>query len=348
MRLLPAVRLGPMRVKPQLALPLEAAPRALPVLDERSRGARFRELTVRRVLNPPESTHMPFWSLNPYVGCEFGCSYCYARKTHEWAMERAGQQDPSVAALAPGVTQTAWSAFEHEILVKQTAPDVLLRTLEPGRLGSTSLVIGTATDPYQPAERKFLLTRRLLEALLLHRGLTIGLITKSPLVTRDIDVLTKLADRHELSVNISLVSMDAELLRRLEARSPAPHARLRALERLTRAGIHAGLLVAPILPAISDSWSQLAAVMEAGKAAGARYAVGMALRLGPAARTGFLPVLEREFPDLVERYRRRYGTGSNVAREYASALKRRLNALQTAFGFPVQEGLRRQRQLEGE
>ena len=344
MRFLPPVRLGPMRVKPQLALPLEAAPRALPVLDERARGARFRELTVRRVLNPPESTHMPFWSLNPYVGCEFGCSYCYARKTHEWAMERAGE--PAVASLPPEDDKAAWHAFEHEILVKQTAPEVLLRTLEPGRLGSTSLVIGTATDPYQPAERKFLLTRRLLEALLLHRGLTIGLITKSPLVTRDIDVLTRLAKRHELSVNISLVSMDAELLRCLEARSPAPHARLRALERLTRAGIHAGLLVAPILPAISDSWSQLAAVMEAGKAAGARYAVGMALRLGPAARTGFLPVLEREFPDLVERYRRRYGTGSNVAREYAAALKRRLNALQTAFGFPVQEGLRRHRQLE--
>ena len=307
--------------KTQLPLPLEAPPRALPVLDERERGTRFLALPVRRVLNSPATTHMPFWSLNPYVGCEFGCSYCYARRTHEWTMERTeGRKD-------------AFSSFEHDILVKQGAPEVLLRTLDPSRIGGTTVLIGTATDPYQPAERRFLLTRRLLEALLQHRGLSLGLITKSPLVTRDLDLLTQLAQRHKLCINLSVASTDAALLRRLEARSPAPHARLRALERLTRAGIEAGLMIAPILPGITDGWASLAALMEAARLAGARFVHGAPLRLGPAARAGFLPVLKREFPELVARYERRYGPGGHAGKDYERALQRRLRSLRAAFGF---------------
>jgi DNA repair photolyase len=148
-------------------------------------------------------------------------------------------------------------------------------------------------------------------------------------------VLTALAQRHHLSVNISLASMDAALLRRIEARSPAPHARIRALGRLARAGVHAGLLIAPILPGITDSWAALAALMEAAKEAGARYVHGAALRLGGAARTGFLPVLQREFPDLVERYQRRYGSNPHAGKAYEHALARRLRTLQQAFGFPI-------------
>ena len=177
-----AVRL----TRPQLSLPLEQSTRELPVLEQQVRGTRFLSLPVRRVLNPPASTGMQFWSLNPYIGCEFGCSYCYARQTHAWTMERTGQ---SAATLTPH------QSFESNILIKHSAPDVLLRTLDPHRLGSTALVIGTATDPYQPAERKFRLTRRLLETLLHHRGLRIGIITKSPLIARDVDVLTAVAQR---------------------------------------------------------------------------------------------------------------------------------------------------------
>jgi len=329
----PALRLGTVRLKvpPQLGLGLETPPRSLPVLDETRRGARFIALEVRRVLNPPAATGMDFWSLNPYVGCEFGCSYCYARKTHEWVIQRTADNlsaGPPVRLSAPPSL-----AFEHEILVKGAAPDVLLRTLDPAKLKGTQLLIGTATDPYQPAERKFLLTRRLLEALLRHRCLSIGIITKSPLVARDIDLLARVAGRHDLSVSISLISMDPELIRKLEARSPAPHARIRALARLTRAGIPAGLMIAPILPGITDSWGQLAALMEAARGAGARHVHGFPLRLGPSAREGFLPVLEREFPDLVERYRRRYGGRVNVENDYQRALKQRLRSLREAFGF---------------
>jgi DNA repair photolyase len=241
-----------------------------------------------------------------------------------------------------------WLAFEKQILVKTSAAAVLQRTLFPARLAGCSLVIGTATDPYQPAERRFRLTRSILEALLGWRGLSLGIITKSPLILRDLPILQRLAERHELSVNISLASVDSGLLRRIEARSPAPHARLRALKGLTDGGIHAGLLVAPVIPGITDSRDALAAIMAAGKAAGARYVVGSALRLGPAARTRFLPHLAEEFPELVERYQHRFGHSQSPGKDYTEALSRRIRTLQQAYGFPVNSGMNgRRKQLQG-
>jgi len=312
-----------------------AAP--LPVLDERSRGTKFIRLPVRSVLNNPASTGMGFWSINPYVGCEFGCTYCYARDTHRWTMERRGG---GPAALP------AWEAFEKEILVKTDVAEVLARTLKPAQVAGHTLVIGTATDPYQPAERQFRLTRRILEVLRSYHGLSIGIITKSPLITRDLDLLQALSQRHEVSINISLATADRRLARRLELRSPIPEARLRALRRLTEGGVYAGLLVAPIIPGVTDDWAGLARLIEAAKEAGARYVVGSALRLGPAARHRFLPLLEQEFPELAERYRRHYAGKDHVSQSYQDALTRRLRALQQAFGFSVDEGRRRRRQLE--
>jgi DNA repair photolyase len=341
LRQLPALRLGPLRVSlGQLdLLPSPGVPeRRWTVLDERRRGTRFLALPVRSVLNSSASTGMGFWSINPYVGCEFGCTYCYARDTHRYTMERSG------ASVEP---LPAWEAFERRILVKTGVAEVLARTLDPARLGEHSLVIGTATDPYQPAERRFRLTRRILEVLLRHRGLAIGLITKSPLVTRDLDLLGRLAERHEVSVNISVATVDRRLARRLELRSPVPAARIRALARLTAAGVHAGLLVAPILPGITDGRAGLDRLMGAAKEAGARYVVGSALRLGPAARHRFLPHLEREFPELAERYRRHYAGKDHVSRSYQDALSRRLRLLQQAYDFPVDEEMRRRQQLEG-
>ena len=123
----------------------------MPILDARQRGTTFHEVPVKAILNSPATTGMGFWSLNPYVGCEFGCTYCYARETHKWVMEKAAGRPP--AALP------AWLAFEKQILVKTSAAAVLTRTLFPAKLKGASLVIGTATDPYQPAERRFRLTR---------------------------------------------------------------------------------------------------------------------------------------------------------------------------------------------
>ena len=320
-------------------------PTHLPVLDERpSRNARFIGLSVNSVLNTPASTGMGFWSINPYVGCEFGCHYCYARDTHRWALERAG---------GPPVRLPPEEAFEKEILVKTDVADVLSRTLNPAKLAGHSLVIGTATDPYQPAERQFQLTRRILDVLRSYHGLSIGIITKSSLVSRDLDLLQALSARHEVTVNISLATADARLARLLELRSPVPAARLRALRRLTEGGIHAGLLVAPIIPGVTDDWAGLARLLEAAKEAGARYVVGSALRLGPAARHRFLPFLTREFPALAERYRRHYAGKDYVSQAYQDGLSRRLRLLKQTYGFSIEEagtrgaGGRRRRQLEG-
>jgi len=311
----------------QLALLPASPPARLTTLDRRRRGTEFRGLPVRTVLNPPASTGMSFWSLNPYVGCEFGCSYCYARDTHRWVMERHDGAPPSVRP------SDRTDSFERLILVKSDAASVLRRTLNPARVGSATILIGTATDPYQPAERTFGLTRQLLETLLAYRGLTVGITTKSSLVTRDIDLLVQLADRHDLHVSLSLATTDPVLLRRLEPRTPLPHARLRALAALTRAGIHAGILIAPILPGLTDGWTSLAGVMEAAKEAGARFVSGSALRLGPAARARFLPLLRREFPGIVARYERHYATSANASRAYTSALARRIRLLQEVYGF---------------
>ena len=329
---------------PQLSLlpRFPASPLDLPVLDQRARGTTFIRLPVRSVLNNPASTGMGFWSINPYVGCEFGCTYCYARDTHRWVMERADGRTAGQADRLPPE-----EAFEKEILVKTDVAEVLARTLKPAQVAGHTLVIGTATDPYQPAERQFRLTRRILEVLRSYHGLSIGIITKSALITRDLDVLQLLSERNEVTVNISLATADARLARRLELRSPVPSARLRALRRLTEGGVYAGLLVAPIIPGVTDDWAGLARLIEAAKEAGARYVVGSALRLGPAARHRFLPLLEQEFPELAERYRRHYAGKDHVSQSYQDALTRRLRALQQAYGFPVDEGMRRRRQLEG-
>ena len=372
LRQLSSVRMGAMRVReagkavsgqagkrephdvPQLSLLPNVpaySPTRLPVLDHRARGTRFIELSVKSVLNTPASTHMGFWSINPYVGCEFGCTYCYARDTHRWVMERQTDRVGGNEGTREGADDRSnlapWEAFEKEILVKSDVADVLARTLSPARLAGHPLVIGTATDPYQPAERRFRLTRRILEVLRSCHGLSIEIITKSPLVTRDLDLLQALSRHNEVNINISLATADPRLARRLELRSPVPAARLRALRRLTAGGICAGLIVAPIIPGITDDWAGLARLMEAAKEAGARYIIGSPLRLGPAARNRFLPILEREFPELYERYRRHYAGSDMTSRSYQDALTRRLNALRQAFGFAGDEASsRRRRRLE--
>jgi DNA repair photolyase len=301
--------------------PLGAAP---------GRATTFYAIQARSVLNNPAATHMPFWSVNPYIGCEFGCTYCYARDTHRYAVERRGGGDAGKSLPRP-------DPFETDILVKVNAAALLPRTLEPGKVGSTPIVIGTATDPYQPAERRYRITRGLLESLLPFRGLHLGIITKSPLITRDTDLLVQLAERHTVSIHISLAALDGRLVRRLEARSPAPHARLRALARLARAGLDVGLLAAPIIPGITDGRDQLAALFRAAKEAGARRVSGEALRLGPAARRHFLPLLAREFPELAGRYARRYAHRHSAGPDYVAALKRRIEGIRREVGLENRE-----------
>ena len=313
---------------------------ALPVLDQRLRGTRFVTLQPKSVLNSPEQTGMDFWSLNPYVGCEFGCTYCYARFTHRYVVERAHDTGKlSDREFSDYRGAHGWEAFEQRIFVKQQVQDALEHDLRryfrrpeaPG--ASDAIVIGTATDPYQPAERRFRITRAVLARLARCEGLSIGLITKSPLVTRDIDLFTEIQRHNDLEIHLSLMTLDVALIRCLEARSPMPAVRLRALERLTAAGVNAGLIVAPVLPGITDSVERLDALFQAARRVGARFLSASPLRLYPGIRDRFLPVLDEHFPELAERYRRAYADRGTAPRAYARALARRVKTLQGKYGF---------------
>src|SRR5205809_571998 len=316
----------------------------LSVLDERLRGTKFVQLTPRSVLNSPQQTGVDFWSINPYIGCEFGCTYCYARYAHRYAVGRAhdaGKLSDDEFREFRG--PHGWEAFEQRIFVKEQLLGALeadLRRYYRSGGAAAPLVIGTATDPYQPAERRFRLTRLILERLARCEGLNVGVITKSPLIARDVDVLRQLQERSDLEVYISLITLDARVIRQVEPRSPLPAVRLRALARLTAAGINAGLIVAPVLPGITDDRPHLEALFRAAREAGARFVHAGPLRLYAAVRERFIPVLETHFPSLADRYRRAYGGGrSNAPRDYARALAARVKRLQARCGFPVNDGM---------
>ncbi len=290
---------------------------------------------------------MGFWSINPYVGCEFGCAYCYARETHRWTVERAANQRDAPGTSREAARLPVAEGFERRILVKVTAPQVLEQSIDPARLGTTPIVIGSATDPYQPAERRFAVTRQLLEVFRKHEGLHLGIITKSALIARDAELLAELSRRHAVTVHFSIGSLDRELLRRLEPRSAAPHTRLRALRRLTALGVSCDVLIMPILPGLTDGEDELRAVVGAAKEAGAVAVAGGSVRMGPATRNTLLPWLERHRPALAARYRRHFGEEDYVSKGYASALRERLHRLQEEAGFDAAEGERRERRVSG-
>ena len=296
----------------------------------------YHEVPAGRVLNTPAATGMGYWSANPYVGCAFGCAYCYARDAHRYALERrGGLPAPDGAAPLP-----PWLAFERRILVKAGAAAAMRRALGSagrarGPAAGETVVVGTATDPYQPAERRFRVTRGLLEALADRPGVRVVVITKSPLVTRDAAVLARIAERGAASVHLTITTADRELARRLEPRAPTPEARLRALARLRGLGIDAGVNVMPVLPGITDAPAALALLVERIAAAGATFAGACALRLRPTARARYLALIDAEFPALAGRYRRAYAGGHQVGRRYRDGLSRTFARLCAEHGVPI-------------
>jgi DNA repair photolyase len=304
----------------------EKASRQLPVIGEQ-KDIRYYASPAKSVLNGPETTGMGFWSINPYIGCAFGCAYCYARYTHRYVMERAASDEKMTDVLDEAYNKLPpWLAFERNIFVKKNAPEVLSRTLRFGSdkhlklLAGETIVIGTATDPYQPAERRFRITRGILEVLAEHPGLSVTIITKSPLITRDIDLLSRINRLSDLSVHISLITLNRELARRIEPRAPTPESRVRALARLREAGIEAGINCMPVLPGITDNPSDLEALVKRVSEAGATYVGACAVRLKAAAKKRYLPFIEQEFPHLAERYRNTYGTSAYAGEKYREGL----------------------------
>lgn len=307
--------------------------RPLPVVGEQ-KDIRYFGTVSKSVLNGPETTGMGFWSINPYVGCAFGCAYCYARYTHRWVLDRHATAHPEHDDMQSAREQLPpWLAFERRIFVKQNAADVLRKVLRHGSEKHTALlrgetiVIGTATDPFQPAERRFRITRSVLEVLAEHPGLSICIITKSPLITRDLDLLKRINRHSRLSIHLSLISTDRELARRIEPRAPTPEARLRALARLRESDIECGINVMPVLPAITDAPAALEKLVRAVGERGASYVNACPLRLRSTAKSRYLPFIEREFPEHAKRYWATYAFDDKVSATYSDRLRKRMMSL---------------------
>ena len=270
------------------------------------------EVEARSAINPVQG--MPFkWSLNPYKGCGHGCSYCYARAYHTYL------------DLPP-------SSFESQLFAKTNMANVLRRELRRPNWRGDAIAIGTGTDPYQPIEGQYRLTRQCLQELaeVENPG---SITTKGTLVVRDIDIISHLAERTDFSVHMSLISLDAELLRRLEPGAPPPASRLRAIERLSNAGIPVSIFLAPVLPNITDRPAQIADVVRAAAEHGAPDVWTGTLRLGPGVKEHFMDRLADEFPNLVAGYTRLYGSTMGAPIGYQLRIQNELDAARRAAGM---------------
>ena len=272
-------------------------------------------LPARSLLNRCTVERMPFtWTINPYRGCEFACKYCYARYTHEFMEMRDGLE------------------FEQKIFIKQHAADLLRQELRQVKAGE-EIAIGTATDPYQPAEKRFAITRSILEEFARHRGFQIGIVTKSSLVVRDVDLLQRISASNQLFVNLTITTLSAELARILEPRAPRPDLRLEAMRKLNEAGVAAGVICAPVLPGITDSPRDLEALVRAVAEAGGKYIFANSLFLKPCSAAVFLPFLEKEFPHLVAGYRQRFEQRAFLPASYRKRLSQLMAKLRQKYGI---------------
>jgi DNA repair photolyase len=279
----------------------------------------FRAIQSRTILNKSVSKRQikHYWTINPFRGCEFGCKYCFARYTHEF-LQPAPINTPPRGTL--DIPQQPWAlAFEHEIYLKENAAWLLeqeLRNIDP----SEEIAIGTATDPYQPIERRVGITRSLLEVFARQKGLRIGIITKSSLITRDIDLLQQIAKHNTLVLHITITTTDAALARKLEPRAPRPDLRFAALRKLCIAGLNAGVLCSPLLPGINDSVPSIDAVAARAAAAGASFLGANPLFLKSCSRPTWLAFVREHLPHLADDYNRRYATADFVDATYRNRM----------------------------
>jgi DNA repair photolyase len=263
-------------------------------------------------------TGMPFkWSLNPYRGCVHACHYCYARATHAYFGLDADRD------------------FETKIFVKSNLVAVLRKELAKPSWRGEQIAIGTATDAYQPAEGQFRLTRGALEALLAFRNPT-SIVTKSTLILRDLDLWASLAKATRVRVYFTITTLDRDLWKRVEPGTPPPAQRLKAIEKLTAAGIPCGVLMAPVLPGLTDSEASIDSVASAAAAHGAAAFYPLPLRLAPLVREHYLNWVEQNAPDLTARYLRAFH-GQNLPKPYTERLDALAAEMQRRYGFEKDE-----------
>jgi DNA repair photolyase len=263
------------------------------------RGIEFIEVDAKRVINRVPGGAMPFdWTINPYRGCTHACVYCFARSTHTYLDMDAGRD------------------FETKIVVKVNAPEVLRRELAAPRWKGEHIAMGTATDPYQRAEGRYRLMPRIIEVLTERRN-PFSILTKGTLIIRDLDLLVQARTVADVSTAFSIGTLDEDAWQRTEPGTPHPRKRLEAVAALNDAGVPCSVLVAPILPGISDGPAQLREIVAAAIDAGATQVSPILLHLRPGIREQYLPWLEEHYPDLLPRYLEMY------RRPYAPASARK-------------------------
>ncbi|TBL78203.1 SPL family radical SAM protein [Paenibacillus thalictri] len=279
----------------------------------------FEPIRSKQALNPVNAPSMPFsWSLNPYRGCQHGCSFCYARSTHFF------------------MGMDTDDTFQRHIFIKENAPDALEQQLaklirSKGGLAKLGKVaIGTATDPYQPIESKERVTRRCLELFACY-GVPVSVTTRSPLVLRDLDLLKQIPDA---TVNLSISTLDSSVWRNFEPFTPSPSQRFKTLGTLVEDGIQAGIFMAPILPGITDSESTLQAFIQEAATYNPRFVMASYLRLSTrAVKVWFFQNLQQCYPELVSLYARWYAESGRLPGEYRNNKHQMIDSLLQQSGL---------------
>jgi len=283
-------------------------------------GVTFHEVLCRSALNKvPEASQVPFrWTINPMRGCLHACAYCFARPTHEYLELDAGRD------------------FEREIIVKVNVPEVLRKELARPSWRGDAVALGTNTDPYQWVEGRYKLMRGIWEAM---RDFSnpCSILTKSPLLLRDLDLLREIAAVTDVSACLSVPTLDEKAWRATEPHTPNPKARLEAVGELNRAGIPTGVLIAPLMPGVNDAPEQVAAIVEAATEAQATYIGGQTLFLRGSVREIYFEWLREHRPDLVPRYERLYANGAYVPAAEKRKIELAAGAPWALRTFPVRE-----------
>ena len=273
------------------------------------RGITFIESEAKSILNHVPGNYLPFnWTINPYRGCSHACVFCFARSTHTFMDMNAGRD------------------FETKIVVKVNAPDVLRRQLRAKRWKGEHIAMGTATDPYQRAEGRYKLMIGILNALIDYRN-PFSILTKGTLILRDIDLLLAAAEVTEVSTAFSVGTLDADAWRKSEPGTPHPRKRIEAVKKLNEAGIPCGVMVAAVLPGITDGIDQIKEVVHAAVDAGATHVTPILLHLRPKVKEVYMDWLGETYPHLVDRYEAMYGRSAYASKDAQKALGRTVGEL---------------------
>jgi DNA repair photolyase len=299
------------------------------------RGIEFIEVECKQILNKVPGTYLPFnWTINPYRGCSHACVYCFARPTHTFLEMNAGRD------------------FETKLVVKLNAAEVLRRQLGAKRWKGETIAMGTNTDPYQRAEGRYRLMPGILDALTDYRN-PFSILTKGTLILRDLERLVEASKVADVGAAFSIGTLDEDAWRATEPGTPHPRERMKAVAALNAAGIPTGVLMAPILPGISDHPAQLREVASAAIDAGATHVSPILLHLRPGVREEFMPWLAERYPDLLERYEAMYRT-PYASPDDRKTLGRTVGRIVDELGGthpsvpPARWGRERRREPEGE